>query len=51
MKTLLNKSIKESISEYAAQAEEIGALHPAILDLAYTHNWFKLFVPEIYGGG
>ena len=50
MKTLLNKSIKESISEYAAQAEEIGALHPAILDLAYTHNWFKLFVPKIYGG-
>ncbi len=28
----------------------MGELHPALLDLAYDNNWFKLFVPEIYGG-
>ncbi|MFD2286029.1 acyl-CoA dehydrogenase [Pedobacter petrophilus] len=41
---------QEKVSAYAAQSEQIGALHPEILELVYQENWFKLFVPEIYGG-
>ncbi|MET4080706.1 alkylation response protein AidB-like acyl-CoA dehydrogenase [Pedobacter sp. UYP30] len=38
------------VQEYAAASEELGKLHPAILEQAYKENWFKLFVPKIYGG-
>lgn len=41
---------QESVREFSAQSEEIGELHPEILNLAYQENWFKLFVPEVYGG-
>lgn len=41
---------KEKVSDYAALSEEMGALHPEILKLAYQEDWFKLFVPKIYGG-
>lgn len=39
-----------TISKYAAASEQMGQLHPSLLELAYQQNWFKLFVPEIYGG-
>ena len=41
---------QEKVAEYAALSEEMGQLHPEVLELAYQENWFKLFVPEIYGG-
>jgi alkylation response protein AidB-like acyl-CoA dehydrogenase len=50
MKTSLNNATKEMIRDYAALSEEMGELHPELLKLAYDNNWFKLFVPEIYGG-
>lgn len=46
----LDESCRLEIKKYAALSEEMGQLHPAILELAYQHDWFKLFVPEIYGG-
>ncbi|NTE00863.1 acyl-CoA dehydrogenase [Agrobacterium tumefaciens] len=41
---------KEIVKEFAAESETLGALHPEILELVYQENWFKLFVPEVYGG-
>ncbi|WP_432712421.1 acyl-CoA dehydrogenase family protein [Pedobacter sp.] len=50
MKNNLSPETTALIKQYAAAAEEMGELHPALLQLAYEHNWFKLFVPEVYGG-
>lgn len=36
--------------ENAAAAEELGQLNDAQLDLVYDLQWFKLLVPEVYGG-
>ena len=41
---------QEKVTAFAALSEEMGKLHPEVLELAYQENWFKLFVPEIYGG-
>ncbi|WP_316805177.1 acyl-CoA dehydrogenase family protein [Pedobacter nototheniae] len=50
MEETLVTNWQEKVKEYAAAAEEIGTLPPEILELAYQEDWFKLFVPEIYGG-
>lgn len=50
MEEILSKAIQAQIRQYAAQSEELGELHPATLELAYQQQWFKLFVPEAYGG-
>ncbi len=50
MEEILSKAIQTKIRQYAAQAEELGELHPEILELAYQEQWFKLFVPQVYGG-
>ncbi|MCZ4242479.1 acyl-CoA dehydrogenase family protein [Pedobacter punctiformis] len=50
MEQILTTNWQEKIMEYAADSEEMGALHPEILELAYQEDWFKLFVPEVYGG-
>jgi alkylation response protein AidB-like acyl-CoA dehydrogenase len=50
MQETLTISWQEKVKAYAALSEEMGKLHPEILELAYQENWFKLFVPEIYGG-
>ncbi|MET3113384.1 alkylation response protein AidB-like acyl-CoA dehydrogenase [Pedobacter sp. CG_S7] len=50
MQNILSSTLKESIRAYAAPSEELGELHPGLLKLAYDNDWFKLFVPEIYGG-
>jgi alkylation response protein AidB-like acyl-CoA dehydrogenase len=47
---LLTVADKVAIKQYAAISEEAGQLHPQLLELAYKNNWFKLFVPEVYGG-
>jgi len=41
---------KDKIKALFAISEEMGALHPEILEIAYQKQWFKLFVPEVYGG-
>ncbi|MCJ0742417.1 acyl-CoA dehydrogenase family protein [Pedobacter montanisoli] len=50
MKNILTEAHRELIRSLSAESEKLGQLHPLILDMAYQHNWFKLFVPEIYGG-
>ncbi|MGY3055309.1 alkylation response protein AidB-like acyl-CoA dehydrogenase [Pedobacter sp. UYEF25] len=45
-----NSIWKAVVQKYAAESEKLGQLHPAILAQAYKENWFKLFVPKIYGG-
>lgn len=41
---------QENVKAFASLSEEMGELHPQILEQAYQEQWFKLFVPEIYGG-
>ncbi|GGI27029.1 acyl-CoA dehydrogenase family protein [Pedobacter mendelii] len=50
MNHMLTPTWQEKVNEFAAKSEEMGALHPEVLELAYQKNWFKLFVPEVYGG-
>lgn len=50
MKVQFDEPWKAVVKKYAAESEEIGSLHPAILEQAYKENWFKLFVPKVYGG-
>lgn len=50
MDDTLTLNWQEKVAKYAALSEEMGKLHPEILALAYQENWFKLFVPEVYGG-
>ncbi|KQM67364.1 acyl-CoA dehydrogenase [Pedobacter sp. Leaf216] len=50
MQETLTNTWQEKVKAYAALSEEMGKLHPEILELAYQENWFKLFVPEVYGG-
>lgn len=50
MQNTLTQTWQDKVTQFAAQAEALGELHPEILDLAYQENWFKLFVPKVYGG-
>ncbi|RYG19276.1 MAG: acyl-CoA dehydrogenase, partial [Chitinophagaceae bacterium] len=50
MQNTLTQTWQEKVREYAAESEKMGELHPEILELAYQKNWFKLFVPAVYGG-
>jgi alkylation response protein AidB-like acyl-CoA dehydrogenase len=50
MQDTLTTTWQEKVKTYAALSEEMGKLHPEILALAYQENWFKLFVPTVYGG-
>lgn len=38
------------IRKHAAEAEQLGLLHPQQLDVVYHNGWFKLLVPEAYTG-
>ena len=40
----------EIIRNYAAEAEQLGKLHPAQLQLIYERQWFNLLAPAAYGG-
>ena len=40
----------DTIRRHAAEAEEMGQLHPDVLDLVHQQNWFNLYVPKRYGG-
>ena len=50
METATDATWEEIVDQYSAESEKQGCLHPAILEEAYKHKWFKLFVPEVYGG-
>ena len=50
MESLLKSDWIREIRKYATQAETIGELQPEILEIVYQEQWFKLFVPEVYGG-
>lgn len=50
MEDILSKADQAKIRQYAGLAEELGELHPEVLELAYQQQWFKLFVPKQYGG-
>ncbi|RYD70889.1 MAG: acyl-CoA dehydrogenase, partial [Sphingobacteriales bacterium] len=41
---------KEKVREFASASEELGSLHPEVLEIAYQQEWFKLYVPAKYGG-
>jgi alkylation response protein AidB-like acyl-CoA dehydrogenase len=38
------------IRAHAAEAEALGRLHPAVLELIYERQWFKMMAPRKYGG-
>ena len=38
------------LRSYAAEAEKLGCLAPAQLEIIYTNGWFNLFVPSTLGG-
>ena len=38
------------IRNTAAEAEQMGMLHPEQLRVIYKNKWFKLLVPEVYTG-
>lgn len=40
----------ETIRKHAPEAEKLGKLHPAQLQLVYRQQWFNLLAPAIYGG-
>src|ERR1700749_72002 len=46
----INKELVERLRNYSAAAEQIKSLHPEQLSIIYQQGWFKLFVPEMYGG-
>ncbi|RNL51243.1 acyl-CoA dehydrogenase family protein [Pedobacter jejuensis] len=50
MQNTITQTWQEQVKKLAAQSEAMGKLHPEILELAYQENWFKLFVPKVYGG-
>jgi alkylation response protein AidB-like acyl-CoA dehydrogenase len=50
MNHILQPADRKTIDQYAAASEEMGELHIELLNIAYQHQWFKLFVPAIYGG-
>ncbi|RDC56067.1 acyl-CoA dehydrogenase [Pedobacter chinensis] len=50
MQNTLTQTWQEKVKKFAAISEEMGKLHPEVLEVAYQENWFKLFVPEVYGG-
>lgn len=50
MHHLITKTWQEKVAAFASRSEALGNLHPEILELVYEEQWFKLFVPKVYGG-
>jgi alkylation response protein AidB-like acyl-CoA dehydrogenase len=48
--TLLKPEWVAIIRDNAAEAEGLGKLHPAQLQLVYEQQWFNLLAPAAYGG-
>ncbi|MDN3582334.1 acyl-CoA dehydrogenase [Mucilaginibacter flavus] len=47
---LLKPEWVKTIRDTAAEAEQLGALHPDQLALVYEQGWFKFLVPQAYSG-
>ncbi|MES2061567.1 MAG: acyl-CoA dehydrogenase [Bacteroidota bacterium] len=48
--TLLKPEWVAIIRDNAPEAEGLGKLHPAQLQLVYDRQWFNLLAPAVYGG-
>jgi len=48
--TLLKPGWVAVIRDNAPEAEGLGKLHPAQLQLVYEQQWFNLLAPAVYGG-
>ncbi len=48
--TFINKHWQDIIRKTAAEAEQLGRLHPDQLELIYNRKWFKALMPVEYGG-
>lgn len=48
--TFIDQAWQQVIRSNAAEAEELGRLHPAQLKLIYQQKWFKALMPIEYGG-
>jgi alkylation response protein AidB-like acyl-CoA dehydrogenase len=48
--TLMQTVWVDTIRQYAPEAEQLGKLHPAQLQLVYEQQWFNLLSPVVYGG-
>lgn len=46
----MTNELMTNILKLAHQSEALGELHPDILEIAYEQEWFKLYVPTVYGG-
>jgi len=44
------KEWSDLIERYAPVSENLGQLHPELLNLVYQQKWFNLYVPKAYGG-
>ena len=48
--TFIETGWKNTIRNTAAEAEQLGRLHPDQLELIYQQKWFKALMPVNYGG-
>ena len=48
--SLFQKKFQTISAIFQRQAEALGQLHPAQLEIIYKQNWFNLFVPKEHGG-
>src|SRR5476649_477814 len=48
--THINADDVTTIRRAAPEAERMVRLHPGQLEIIYRQKWFKLLVPEVYGG-
>lgn len=47
---VIDSSTAAKLLSFCDKAEALGHLHDEQLQTIYAHRWFKMFVPEIYGG-
>ncbi len=48
--TFINADDVTTIRRAAPEAERMVRLHPGQLEIIYRQKWFKLLVPDVYGG-
>ncbi len=50
MENIIENNWREKVKDLAFASEQLGKLHPTLLEIAYQEEWFKLYVPKVYGG-
>ncbi|HEY8930950.1 MAG TPA: acyl-CoA dehydrogenase [Mucilaginibacter sp.] len=48
--TYISEQDAHILRNSAAEAEKTGMLHPLQLEVIYKNKWFRLLVPQVYGG-